>query len=313
MPRNIPSRTDEFYTPLSAIEQELIYYRDFLKGKVVYCNCDDWRRSNFVKYFLDNFSSIGLKGLVSTCYNRDGNGLWMRFDGETKTDGLLNGSGDFRSGECLKILNDCDIVVTNPPFSIFMDLLQVMKSFPSRDFLVLGMISSVVSRAGISMLTSGKLFLGKSIHCGDVKFIVPDEYELRANTCGIDEEGKRFIHVTGVRWFTSVRELANDPPPLDLSAKFDSERYRSYDCSSSVLNVDKVKDIPADYYGWMGVPVTFLDKWNREQFHIADGFSYRYYLDPLHLNQYIAGDMLATSIDGKPRYARLLIRRKVTI
>ena len=263
------AKKDEFYTQLDDINNELRHYREHFRGKTVLCNCDDPRVSNFFTYFAYNFEFLGLKKLITTCYknqnvdlfsqNQSEQAVYLIYEGDKNGNHTpdaneigvmpLKGDGDFRSKECIELLKEADIVVTNPPFSLFREYIAQLIEYDKK-FLIIGNINSVSTKQIFPLIMEGKMWLGASIHSGDRKFWVPDDYELNAAGCGIDATGRKFIRVKGVRWFTN----------LDYKERHED----NYDA----INVNKTEEIPMDYDGAMGVPITFLDKYNPEQFEI---------------------------------------------
>ena len=299
------AKKDEFYTQLTDIERELQHYWPHFAGKVVLCNCDDPYESNFFKYFALRFNQLGLKRLICTCYNGSpvqGNELmidWGDFSDEPKKiaykveitevrdlngDGavdlsdvryllqndknvltVLKENGDFRSKECIDLLQQADIVVTNPPFSLFREYLAQLIQYDKK-FLIIGNIMSVSCKEVFPLVISNRLWLGPSITSGDRKFHVPDNYPLNAAGCGVDSDGRKYIRVKGVRWFTNLdHDKRHDE--LDLVCRYSAEEYPQYD-NFEAINVGQTTDIPYDYEGVMGVPLTFLDKFCPEQFEI---------------------------------------------
>lgn len=326
------AKKDEFYTQLADIERELQHYWQHFRGKTVLCNCDDPYESNFFKYFALRFNQLGLKKLICTCYNGSpvqGNELIIRFeefDEEPKKvaykveitevcdmngDGAVDLSdvryllqndknvlsilqtGDFRSGECIELLKEADIVVTNPPFSLFREYIgQLMKY--QKSFLIIGNVNAITYKEIFPLIKTNKLWLGPSITSGDRKFNVPDDYSLNAAGCGIDENGRKFIRVKGVRWFTNLDHQKRHEE-LDLVCRYSPEEYPKYD-NYDAIEVSKTANIPFDYDGVMGVPITFLDKYNPSQFEII---KFRKGNDDKDL-----------AINGKCPYFRILIRNK---
>ena len=275
---------DEFYTQYEDIAKEIEHYKEHLKGKAVYCNCDIPHFSNFHKYFLDNFKELELKGLIVTGYVKNGNGKCSIYDGEKSTDYDLLGDGDFRGDECIDMLQKADVVITNPPFSLFREFIKVLVD-GGKDFIVVGNKNATTYKDVFPMFMSNTVFIGATI---PNDFITP-----------LGETKK----INGLsRWFTSFNVRDNNY--LELSKEYNESNYPKYD-NYDVINVDKVKDIPKDYYGVMGVPVTFLDKYNTNQFEIV-GCSYDYGR-PIGWGKNI--DM-NVSIKGKQIYKRLLIKRK---
>jgi hypothetical protein len=326
------AKKDEFYTQLTDIERELQHYWQHFKDKVVLCNCDDPYESNFFKYFALRFNQLGLKKLICTCYNGSpvqGNELMIDFGDfsdepkkiaykveitevkDLNGDGAVDLSdvryllqndknvlstlktGDFRDPECIELLKQADIVVTNPPFSLFREYLgQLMKY--EKNFLIIGNVNAITYKEVFPLIRDNKLWLGPSISSGDRKFNVPDDYPLYAAGCGIDPDGRRFIRVKGVRWFTNLDHNKRHEE-LDIVCRYSPEEYPHYD-NYDAIDVGKTADIPCDYNGAMGVPITFLDKYNPEQFDII---KFRKGDDDKDLR-----------VNGKCPYFRILIRNK---
>lgn len=298
------AKKDEFYTQLADIERELRHYWPHFRDKVVLCNCDAPYESNFFKYFALNFNQLGLKRLICTCYNGSpvqGNELLLRFEGfdmEPKKQAYkveitevkdLNGdgavdlsdvryllqndknvlstlkTGDFRDPECVELLKQADIVVTNPPFSLFREYIAQLMEFEKK-FLIIGNINAVTYKEVFPLIKDNRLWLGPSITSGDRKFNVPDDYPLNAAGCGVDSDGKRYIRVKGVRWFTNLDHNKRHEE-LDLVCRYSPEEYPTYD-NFDAIEVGSTSDIPYNYSGMMGVPITYLDKYNPEQMEI---------------------------------------------
>jgi hypothetical protein len=218
----------------------------------------------------------------------------------------LKGSGDFRSEECIELLKEADIIVTNPPFSLFREYVaQLIEN--KKKFLIIGNINAISYRDIFTFLKENKLWLGASIHSGDREFRVPDHYPLNAAGCRVDSEGNKYIRVKGVRWFTNMdyKERHED---LILYKKYHGheDEYPKYDYYNAI-NVDVTKDIPMDYKELIGVPITFVDKYNPDQFEIVDGIGrYSMLTGPTEETK---GTYL-TKINGKPKYARIIIKNK---
>ena len=246
---------DEFYTRYEDIEKELKNYLKCFKDKVVYCNCDDYRVSNFVKYFIDNFKTLGLKKLVATCYidqqidllsfTTPELALYFEYDGIDKIEKPLNSDGDFRSEECLNILKQCDIVVTNPPFSLFKEYVETLVKH-SKDFLIIGNVIAIQFQNVFSYIFTKKLHLGFN----RVSHFLKNGVE---------------TPVSGI-WYTSLPSH-KEREFIELTKSYDPELYPKYD-NYDAINVDKTKDIPKDYKGVMGVPITFLEHYNEKQFEL---------------------------------------------
>ena len=254
------AKNDEFYTQYTDIEKELRFYTEYFEGKVVYCNCDDYQQSNFYKYFYYNFHYLKLKKLVCTCFNADDNGLYAIYDGEIETTGKLNGDGDFRSEECIEYLKQADVVVTNPPFSLFRQYVKQLMDY-GKKFIIIGEQNALTYKEIFPLIKDNKIWWGKSIHSGDRKFYVPDNYPLNASTCGIDENGKRFVNVKGIRWWTNVKEVINNEP-LDLYKRYSFEDYPKYD-NFLGFNIDKVADIPVDNFIDIEIPDEEYEEWKK--------------------------------------------------
>ena len=300
------AKKDEFYTQLTDIEKEMRYYRKHFKGKTVLCNCDDPFESNFFKYFVLNFNRLGLKKLIATCYTGSpiaGKQLSLFDiigDDEEKQDkpykavvtkvydvtgdgGVdmfdvaelfkshenelteLYGDGDFRSEECLALLDEADIVVTNPPFSLFREYVATLMEHDKK-FIIIGNVNAITYKEFFPLLKENKVWIGPSIHSGDRKFYVPDDYPLNAAGCGVDEDGRRFIRVKGVRWYTNL-DIRQRHEEMILVKRYSPEEYPSYE-NYGAIEVSKTSDIPCDYAGVMGVPITFMDKYSPDQFEI---------------------------------------------
>ncbi len=309
------AKKDEFYTQLVDIENELKHYKAHFKGKTVLCNCDDPRVSNFFHYFSYNFEQLGLKKLITTCYknqNRDlfsqndsERAIWLEYFGDKNNNRVpdpeeigihyLNGDGDFRSQECIELLKEADIVVTNPPFSLFREYVAQLMKYEKK-FLIIGNVNAVSYKETFQYIKNNQLWLGASIHSGDREFGVPNDYPLNAAGCRQDAKGNKFIRVKGVRWFTNLdyKERHED---LILYKAYNPNEYPQYD-NYDAINVDKTSEIPMDYDGVMGVPITFLDKYNPEQFEIIGN---EIDLDIEKGRGYV---------NGKRMYSRIFIRRR---
>lgn len=266
------AKNDEFYTQLTDVAKELMHYKKHFKDKIVFCNCDDPTWSAFWKYFHLNFAELGLKKLISTHYDREEATYKMEYTGGDDNDievGVktpLEGNGDFRNQECLDLLDECDIVVTNPPFSLFREYVAVLMEHEKK-FLILGNMNALTYKEIFPLIRDNQLWYGASIHSGDRKFYVPDNYPLKASGCGIDENGRRFIRVKGVRWYTNLDYKARHER-LVLWKNYTPEEYPKYD-NYDAINVNKYSEIPCDYDGVMGVPITFIDYYCPEQFEIV--------------------------------------------
>ena len=302
------AKADEFYTQLSDIEKEMVHYKEFFKDKIVYCNCDDARESNFFKFFANNFESLGLKKLISTGYKADGKGVKVVYEGDKNgrfmADGEevvvteLEGNGDFRSAECIELLKESDVVVTNPPFSLFREYVAQLMEY-GKKFLIIGNQNAITYKEIFPYIKENKLWLGVSISSGDREFRIPDNYVVRSKSLRIDENGNKYVRVVGVRWFTNIPHDKRNAP-LNLCKKYNEAEYPKYD-NYDAINVNKTIDIPMDYDGVMGVPITFLDKYCPAQFEI---------LGIANNVRWIGDFPCLTIIKGEKVYNRILIRKK---
>ena len=280
------SKKDEFYTQLSDIEKELKHYKKHFKGKVVYCNCDDPHVSNFFHYFSYNFEKLGLKNLVTTCYknremdlfsrNDSEKAIYLEYDGDKNGNNVpdpkeigikhLEGDGDFRNEESIELLKQADIVVTNPPFSLFREYVAQLVQYKKK-FVIIGNVNSITYKEVFNLIKENRIWLGPSIRSGDREFGVPDDYPLNAAGSRIDDQGKKYIRIKGVRWFTNL-DIKERHEDMILYKTYSPEKYPTYVNWLDAIEVGKTKEIPMDYEGAMGVPITFMDKYNPDQFEI---------------------------------------------
>ncbi|MDO8619401.1 MAG: adenine-specific methyltransferase EcoRI family protein [Candidatus Daviesbacteria bacterium] len=347
------AKYDEFYTQLTDIEKELKHYKDQFRGKIVYCNCDDPFESNFFKYFAANFNVLGLKKLITTSFvkspivggqlplfemeglkpdakepyvveithvpdiNKDGaislEDVEVLLKRNKKSSRKLKGNGDFRSDECIKLLEESDIVVTNPPFSLFREYVAQLVEYKKK-FLIIGNLNSITYKELFKLIKENKLWLG--YNNGPKTYLVPDSHEQDNVFVGTD--GKKYAQMGNTGWYTNL-DISKRHELLILYKKYSSKEYKKYD-NYDAIEVSKVSEIPIDYPYVMGVPVTFLDKYNPKQFEIL-GITDR---DPNHkqrIKMYTRRDSpkyndlnrrAAIKINGelKPVYARLLIKVK---
>ena len=336
------AKKDEFYTQLTDIEKELKHYTEHFKGKVVFCNCDDPYESNFFKYFALNFNRLGLKRLIATCYNGSavsGNELLLDF-GDTVDDpkkiaykveitevsdvngdgavnladiqylmqndknviSVLKGNGSFDSSESVELLKEADIVVTNPPFSLFREYLSLLDQYGKR-FLIIGNTNALKYKLTFKMFQEDRIRTGYTNFNVGMFFQVPNSYEKFHHI----ENGKKMARVSTSCWFTNL-PVKKHTENLVLYKKYTPEEYPTYD-NYDAINVNTYTDIPCDYDGVMGVPITFLDKYNPEQFEIiwttdrgGDGYLEEY---KKKWDRYDA-----PVLNGKGMYTRILIRKK---
>ena len=267
------AKNDEFYTQFTDVAKELIHYKHHFKDKIVYCNCDDPTWSAFWKYFHLNFSALGLRKLISTHYDKNKPTYKMEYTGGDDNDievGVktpLEGNGDFRNKECLDLLDEADIVVTNPPFSLFREYVACLMEHEKK-FLIIGNMNAVTYKEIFPLIITNKLWYGASIHSGGIEFRVPDYYPLKASGRRIDDKGNKYIRVSSIRWFTNLDHKKRHEKKLILWKKYTPEEYPKYD-NYDAINVNKVSEVPCDYDGVMGVPITFFDKYDPEQFEIV--------------------------------------------
>lgn len=333
------NKKDEFYTTYEDVEKEMRLHKAQFANKTILCNCDDPFESAFFRFFVINFNEYKLKKLVSTCYKgssfpktidasnkayvaeithvpaeiNNKVDLNLLFNAKGNKLGFLAGDGDFRSSECIRLLEDSDVVVTNPPFSLFREYLNLLIDY-KKSFLILGNMNAVTCKDVFPLFSENKVWYGDSIHSGDLKFFVPDDYPLEASSCGIDDEGRRFIRVKGIRWFTNM-ETKIRSIPVDFEEEFNPLKYPKYD-NYNAIEVNKTKMIPKDYKGVMGVPISFLDKYCPQQFRIlmlANGNARSNYspdyLSKMEYRQCADDKGGVCMLNGKRTYARLLIQR----
>ncbi len=333
------NKKDEFYTQLADIERELKHYKKHFKDKVVYCNCDDPRVSNFFHYFSYNFEKLGLKKLITTCYknqnmdlfseNKNEQAVYLEYEGDKNGNHIpdieeigikeLKGDGDFRSEESIELLKQADIVVTNPPFSLFREYVAQLIEYDKK-FIIIGHQNAISYKETFKLIKENNMWLGYGFKGGAGHFI-NKHYEDYA-TAGDHKEG--MIRVSGVVWFTNL-DITKRHEDLILYKSYNEEDYPTYE-NFDAINIDKTKDIPFDYKGYMGVPITFIDKYNPEQFEIIGlGISnsgleigvepykaeHKEYRKKIQKRGAVDGDlyMITNGIVNVP-YARVIIRNK---
>jgi len=329
-------KADEFYTQLSLIESELKHYKEHFKGKVVFCNCDDPFESNFFKYFAMNFNSLGLKKLIATCYatspivytqlnlfgteivvsteetekkpykieitevtdeNQDGRtdlaDVEYLLRNRKNALALLEGDGDFRSPECVELLKQADIVVTNPPFSLFREYMAQLMEY-EKDFIIIGNQNAITYREIFPLIRDNKVWLG--YNSGHFWFMVPDTYEEKKTDFRIDENGQKWRRMGNICFFTNL-DIDKRHEDMTLFRTYSPEEYPKYD-NYDAINVNRTLDIPCDYYGVMGVPITFMQYYNPNQFIIIG-------LDD-HRVEWVGH---GPKLNGRTLYRRVIIQR----
>ena len=309
------SKKDEFYTQLSDIESELKHYKEHFKNKVVFCNCDDPRVSNFFHYFSYNFENLGLKKLITTCYKNQEkdlfgqeeseNAVFLEYTGNKNGNNIpdaeeigikpLKGDGDFRSKESIDLLKQSDIVITNPPFSLFREYVEQLVKYEKK-FLIIGNINAITYKEIFKLIKGNRAWLGINMGRGISGFIVPYHYELYGTETNIDSFGNRIISPNNCLWLTNLDTFKRHEDIVLAKTYYGNEiEYPKFD-NYDAINVNKTQDIPMDYDGVMGVPITFLHKYNPGQFELI---KFRKGNDDKDL-----------SINGKCPYFRILIKNK---
>ena len=311
------NKNDEFYTQLIDIENELKHYKNHFKDKTVYCNCDDPRVSNFFHYFSYNFENLGLKKLITTCYknqnmelfskNNSERAIYLEYNGDKNGDKvpnpteigikLLKGDGDFRSPESIELLKQADIVVTNPPFSLFREYVAQLVEY-NKKFLIIGDQNAIAYKEIFKLIKENKIWLG--VDNGGTKwFQVPNHYNIKTESRKKTENGIQYFSKGSIVWFTNL-DHDKRHEDLILYKTYNEAEYPKYD-NYDAINVDKTSDIPIDYKGAMGVPITFLDKYNPEQFEIIKSMA------STTIDESSAGYPF---INGVRKYARIVIKHK---
>ena len=310
------AKEDEFYTKLTDIEKELSHYKDNFRDKIVFCNCDDPEHSNFWKYFELNFKHLGLKKLIATHYDDEKSTYKLELSANIDGDGTitekdiiktsLKQNGDFRSSECIEILKEVDIVVTNPPFSLFREYITQLIEY-NKKFIVIGNQNAFTYKEIFEFMRTDKLWVGYGY--GDMEFKVPNYYKPRKTRFRIDENGQKWRSLGNICWFTNL-DIEKRHEDIILYKKYNEEEYLKFD-NFNAINIDKVKDIPCDYYELMAVPITFMNKYNPNQFEIIDALNRYSILDTQGNNENVRKrHSHMCNIDGKPKYFRIVIKRR---
>lgn len=311
------NKKDEFYTQYKDIENELNYYKNHFKNKTVFCNCDNPISSNFFKYFVNNFNELGLNKVIAACYfqneynifdfeNKFNKGYYYEYtgcDNEIKNPNINNvvffqGDGDFRNVESIELLKKSDIIVTNPPFSLFREFITQLIEYEKK-FLIIGNINAITYKTVFNLIQENKIWLGVNYGRGISGFIVPDNYELYGTEFRIDKNGNKIISPNNCLWLTNLDNYKRHEN-IKLKMKYigNESKYPKYD-NYDGININKTNEIPYDYEGSMGVPITFLHKFNPEQFKII---KFRKGNDEKDLR-----------VNGKTPYFRILIKNKKVV
>ncbi len=336
----------EFYTRLEDIENELCHYTEYFEGKTILCNCDDPYESNFFYYFATRFNDLKLEKLICTCYNGSPVAYTQMsfFDGDTeegeqvkrsaykveikevedfdkngatniddidillKREGVvkrLEGNGDFRSAECIELLKEADIVVTNPPFSLFREYMAQLIEY-GKKFLIIGKIDAVAYRDVFPLIRDNIIWCGYNV--GHFWYKVPAYYEEKSTDFKIDEYGQKWRRVGNICWYTNL-DIKKRHEKFEFIKKYRPEDYPKYD-NYDAINVDLVDDIPDNYWGVMGVPATFIGKYNPMVFDIIGlSASVKYDRDIVGLD-FLGGNDASPLLAQKKKYARIFIQRR---
>lgn len=317
------NKNDEFFTQLTDIDKELKHYKHHFKDKVVFCNCDDPRISNFFHYFSYNFEKLGLKKLITTCYKNQNSDLFsqnnseqavsLEYTGDKNGNNVpdveeigikpLQGDGDFRSQESIELLKQADIVVTNPPFSLFREYIAQLIEY-NKNFLIIGDQNAITYKEIFKLIKENKIWTG--VDNGGTKwFQVPDHYDIKTESRKKIENGKQYFSKGSIFWFTNL-DIHKRHEDIILYKNYNEKEYPKYD-NYNAINVDKVADIPVDYSGVMGVPITFIDKYNPDQFEL---------LGIMNTGEENIGIRYEGTPHGRPiingveKYLRILIKNK---
>jgi hypothetical protein len=317
-------KNDEFYTILSDIEKELRHYKAHFENKVVLCNCDDPRISKFFHFFSYNFEQLGLRKLITTCYknqnpdlfseHKSEKAIYLEYTGDKNRNNVpdldeigikhLKGDGDFRSEECIELLKQADIVVTNPPFSLFREYVSQLVEY-NKKFLIIGTWNAITYKEIFKLIRDDQVWIGINSNRNFSGFIVPKHYPLRGTEARVDEDGNRIISTNNNCWFTNM-DITKRHEDLILFKKYNKTEYPKYD-NYDAIEVSKTADIPIDYKGVMGVPVTFLNKYNPKQFELigmgednGSGYSGGVWM----------GGSRSCLVNGNAAFKRIFIRNK---
>jgi hypothetical protein len=317
------SKNDEFYTQLIDIEKEIQHYKHHFEGKIVLCNCDDPRVSNFFHYFAYNFEHLGLKKLITTCFknqdadlfseNESEKAIYLEYTGDKNGNKVpdieeigvheLKGDGDFRNPESIKLLKQADIVVTNPPFSLFREYVAQLIEYEKK-FIILGNQNAITYKEIFELIKVNQIWLGMD-NGGTKWFEVPFTYNITTESRKKIENGRKYFSMGSIMWFTNLDNKKRHED-LILHKRYNDIEFPKFD-NYNAININKVSEIPIDYSGYMGVPITFLDKYNPEQFEL---------LGIMNTGEENSGIRIPNSLHGRPivngveLYLRVLIKNK---
>lgn len=316
------ARNDEFYTRIEDIENELKYYKDFFNGKVVLCNCGDAVHDNFAKYFSFNFEHLGLKKLICTSFEMDGsNAKVITYEGDKNGNRMpdpdewttyeLGCNGDFRAPEMIELLKQSDVVVTNPPFSLFREYVAQLIEY-NKKFIIIGNINAITYKETFPLIKDGKMWIGRTLFTGKMPFFkVPNDSEFNNSRFEVREDGI-YKQVNAVCWFTNIYNQTNKEV-LDVYCKYNENDYPKYD-NYDAINCDKFAKLPMDYDGVIGVPITSLKYlWDDGTLRVEiNGVTTKFEI--VGLDRYVKGNRTPNKrfkINGQEIYARILIRKIV--
>ena len=333
------NKKDEFYTQMDTIQNTLKNYIPYFKNKKILCNCDDPRYSNFFKYFANNFINFKIKSLTATSYKKQKKELfdtkkyekpvYIHCENIEDIKNLnykhLEGDGDFRSSESLYFLNKADLIVTNPPFSQFINYIHLLIKY-NKKFIVIGNINAIAVNSIFTYMKIGKLWLDtEPLSRNNMLFEIPKIYSLYSKNSGIIKENKIYVNLGNCRWFTNIK-INKNKKILKLKELYNPKKYFKF-YFYNIINIDRIKNIPKDYKGAMGVPITFMDHYNEEQFEILNVNDFRINNRIPIREGYLLKDGYYTQIDknnpffkngvyskrkenGKSTYARIVIKNK---
>ena len=288
-------KNDEYFTRIEDIEAELSHYTEFIHGKRILCNCNDIPGTSFFDYFVSKFNETGIQSVTGVGYSEHGNGMKYVFDGNSIISSTLSGSGGFETNEGIGLIHDCDLVITNPPFSRLTEYIDTLVTEGAR-FIIVGNINAATNKIILDYIKDGKIWLGSGYNHLSMWFGIPENYQKCGKSLYVDESGKRFWKVCGTVWYTNINSDFRHRE-IDLRCSVNNTKYEKFD-NIDAINVTRYDKIPYDYDGLIGVPISFLDKYCPEQFEIVGNEdTFGLYKGRCYLN-------------GKRMYSRIFIRRK---